>query len=89
MPHFAIKAKGCEEAVGICYEEKIENVQAELILGPGNWLVKEISDDEAEKFTKEWENNSEDICPICEGPRGRIPVGEIVLKECHNCGFKS
>lgn len=92
MPYFAIKPEGCIEDIGVCLEESIDAVNPELILGPGQWAVREISEDEANKFAEEWlegEIDPDDICPICQGHRSRQPRGEIVMRMCRNCGFES
>lgn len=92
MQHFSIKERGSKDIIGICYEEQIEDVEAELVLGPGDWLVQEIDDDEADKFAKEWANGplcEEDICPICAGPRSRTIRGTIILRRCRSCGLES
>lgn len=91
MPYFAITPEGCEEDIGVCVEESIDTVEAELILGPGQWAVREISEDEANRFAEEWskEAHPDDICPICNGPRSRSPRGDIFIRRCYDCGFES
>lgn len=94
MPFFAIKRKGSEEDICVCQEESLEYVDATkvMILGPGDWVAREITEEEAEQFAENWahgEIDEEDICPICEGPRKRCPRGEIVMKVCKSCGFES
>ena len=90
MPYFAIST-GTED-VGICQEESIDTVNPELVIGPGDWVVREITEEEANKFAEEWfasEIDPDDICPICMGHRSRKLVGEIVLRSCKDCEFES
>jgi len=92
MPYFAIKEKGMKEVVCVCQEESIDSVISEQVLGPGEWIVRQITEEEAEKWAEEWANgelNEEDICPICEGPRARCPRGEILVRKCKACDFES
>ncbi len=90
MPYFAIST-GTED-VGVCQEESIDTVNPELVIGPGDWVVREITATEADKFAEEWiagEIDPDDVCPICQGHRSRKLVGEIVLRSCKDCGFES
>jgi len=92
MQYFAIKEKGSNTDICVCHEEAKESVQAEKMLGPGEWIVREISEDEANKFAEAWVNgevDSDDICPICGNPRSRVLVGEIVLRRCNFCDMES
>ena len=92
MPYFAIKEKDSDTDICVCEEEEKDSVQAEKMLGPGEWIVREISEDEANKFAEAWVNgevDSDDICPICGNPRSRVLVGEIVLRRCNFCDMES
>ena len=92
MPYFAIKEKGSDTDICVCREEEEDSVQTELMLGPGTWLVREISETEANKFAEAWakgEVDPDDICPICEEPRSRVLRGEIVLRRCKYCEMES
>lgn len=92
MPYYAIKPAKCEKDICVCEEESIETVDAEKVLGPGKWEVREITEDEANKFAEEWANGDihhDFVCPICEGPRIASLRGEIVIKVCKDCGFES
>ncbi len=89
MAYFAIKEEGCEDRC-VCCEESLEDVEAVKMLGPGDWVIREIGEDEANRFAVEWQKeNTEDACPICEGPRSRVLRGEITMKLCKSCEFES
>jgi len=92
MRYFAIKEKGNKEDTCVCCEETKRSVQAEMMLGPGEWIVREINENEANKFAEKWLKEGidpDDICPICESPRSRVLRGEIVLRHCRNCNLES
>ena len=90
--YFAIKEKGSNTDICVCHEETENTVQAEKMLGPGEWIVREISEDEANKFAEVWakgEVDPDDICFICGSPRSRVLCGEIVLRHCKSCEMES
>jgi len=68
MPYFAIKEKDSSIDVCVCREEEAEeSVQAEFMFGPGEWIVREISENEANKFAEVWANGEvdpDDIVPF-------------------------
>lgn len=92
MPYFAIKEKDSDTDICVCHEEAEDSVQAEKMLGPGEWIVREISENEANKFAEVWANGEvdpDDICSICGSPRSRVLRGEIVLRYCNYCDMES
>ena len=91
MPYYGIQDQS-NNLVCVCNEETVEEVATEKMLGPGEWKIKEISEEQANQFANEWANGDIDpnyICPICGGPRSGSLRGEIVMKTCRDCGFES
>lgn len=91
MPYFAIKSRGGTKDIGVCVVDSIDEVDADLLIGPGDWETREITEDEANRFADEWakEPHPDDVCPICAGPRSRSPRGDIFIRRCYDCGFES
>lgn len=66
MPYFAVREKGHSDDIYVIEEETIENVERdkEMMFGPGNWVVREITEEKAKKWLNEYARYQE--------PRGEI-----------------
>jgi len=91
MPFFKVIHQKVD--IAICQDATAEDLREGIavVLGPGDYEVEEVSEEEAEKLANKWidDPHPDDICPICEGPRVRCPRGEIVISRCLNCNFES
>lgn len=94
MPYYIISID--DEEVCCCQEENYYSAEEGAVKVLDRPLIdiriREVSEAEADTWSQEWlqgEIRVEDLCPICNGARASIVVGDIIMKECKLCGFKS
>ncbi len=92
MPYFAIKERTSKLDICVCESPTVESIEAERMLGPGDWVIREINENEAQEFAKDWyngQNIQKDACIVCGSPRVRILRGLQVYRLCKDCGYES
>lgn len=94
MPFYVISVGRTE--VACCQEDSFYDAEegaVKILERPLSDLrIREVNEAEAEAWAQEWMEGKvevDDICPICNGHRMRKLVGDLILRECKTCGFKS